>query len=538
MRPVNPRRLILRLLESSFVVAASPALRTSALSPSQHNCDWASNAHPPVYDCRGKVEPIWDSVCGKAVAHYAHAQPAVHSLTYACNGLGPNASLLFERMQGRTLVVMGESHHHNLFCALSCWLRLDAGKGAAFGQNRLPGPDGTKTFVMRLERPAINPTGQRAAVRFMLPACAAIASKSCDGELQSSLTVGGTRDRHPLKSTQSFLHRLVSTTRGDSDEWKFVLLFSLGASHYRAPWFDAADKAKTATWMGHAVPLAGREETFLCKRTGCYAQTGSAYQGAITHYARALQQVLPMLKELNTRNQSLVLVVEASPEHFPSLNSSLMQDRRMQRFLDDPGAFDKWMFSQLAWGAPLLKANLSGSLNAIRVLAAAQLVWPHWPTGSLKELPWDGWTKWGRAHIPTTVNRIEMSCADQPSPISCLEHHLQQAALSNGTLRRFFTTAAPFECVPHPPHDTGVLGWRAKAERLAINGSGLQLLERYVALAPRFDLHPGFGHPSRPPELWPAGLAHLDCNHFSFAPGAWDVEVQALLSALNTRFVV
>lgn len=498
-------------------------------------CAWAPSPRPPLYDCRGKVEPIWDEACALAAAHYAQAQPDVRLLTYSCNGLGPNASLLFERLQGKTLVVMGESHHHNLFCALSCWLRLEAGKGAAFSQRRFPGPNGTHTSVMRLESPETGPDRQQqAAVQFMMPACAAIESKSCISQPQSSVTAGGTRDRHPVKTAGSFLNRLVSSTRENLNEWELVLLFSLGHSHFRAPWFQAADAAKTATWMGNAVPLAGREEILLCGRAGCQA-SGSAYTKAITAYAAAVKQMVPALQELNAREKSLALLVEASPEHFPFLNSSLMQDRRMQQFLDDPGAFDKWMFSTLAWGAPLLKANLSGVHDAMRVLAATQLVWPDWPTG-LKELPWGGWTKWNRAHIPTTVNRVQTSCADHPDMIKCVEHHLQQAAVANGTLRRFFATDAPFECVPHSPMDNGILGWRAKAERLAINSTGLPLLERYLALQSRFDLHPGFHLPSRPAELWPAGLSSLDCNHVSFVPGAWDVEAQALSSALERRF--
>ena len=70
--------------------------------------------------------------------------------------------------------------------------------------------------------------------------------------------------------------------------------------------------------------------------------------------------------------------------------------------------------------------------------------------------------------------------------------------------------------------------WTADAERAVAREYGLELLSRYDARLPRWDLHPGVQRGKAP--------FYFDCAHSSFARGAFDVEASALFDAIEERF--
>ena len=204
-------------------------------------CAWIAGKQPASYDCRGKAGRLWDSACDKTVAHYSHTQTSrLRQLAYACDNDGngryvpANASSLASLLRGKTIVAIGDSLLHNLYCALSCHL-LDAAPSARFNNSRIPGPI-PGSVVMRLElgpeASAMQPPGPLNAlgsnwIQFVLPGCAAVSSRAaCGSQPQSTMQKSSKRDRHPAQNAASYAESLAKSTAVDSATWQLLVLYS------------------------------------------------------------------------------------------------------------------------------------------------------------------------------------------------------------------------------------------------------------------------------------------------------------------------
>jgi hypothetical protein len=213
------------------------------------------------------------------------------------------------------------------------------------------------------------------------------------------------------------------------------------------------------------------------------------------HYNQRAGRAAKVLARL--RNGSMGILVESAVPHFAANEADFADVDPI--LLDDEGSYGRFTVSGGTWLHRIARMpNASAALQAYRIARPAFSSWNQNPGNFPQSI----------AFGPASA------CGDDTRCIT-----KQRTLLARS-------------CAPRKG-GSGLVDWRVAAERAAAAAAGITTLRSFEARLSRFDVHPGLQGGSTS-----SMRTILDCSHSSFVPGAYDGEVLALASALNSEAAV
>ena len=205
-------------------------------------CSWSDSAAPSLYDCRDSEKfAVWRTACGHASAKYSANQP---SLRRASCG-SADATRMLNLMANRTVVVLGDSHALNLWCALTCWFYRKMRPSVSQVPRAQPLLGG---------RPVVDMCVGGSCISWMLPAC--FASHRC-GIAGAMIGASSNDCGMPL------LHELIRASNSTSSTsgavqggaLRFVVLFNWCGAYHQSTLYRLA---RETYWLPAGVANLSR----------------------------------------------------------------------------------------------------------------------------------------------------------------------------------------------------------------------------------------------------------------------------------------
>ena len=436
----------------------------------------APNGTAQQYDCNfaaGAAE--WRRVCSGVVAKYRSFQDGARPLQWSVQ---PDVTRLMTLLDGRHVVVVGDSQAMTVLCALTCWF---IGKGAV--SNRTS----TKRMTLSLGL-LVN--------HWVLPACARGAGRAACEAMSN-------KDGWCTS-------KVVESMRRDEELAPLVMLYNSCDSYITSPGFSYF-KDRLGR-LGSISALAEWEDplgdSFLRRP---FSREPTAFS---TGRAAGAMQSLRNLSEtgcgyLGVSNPAMIA-------HFPEV-PSVLESQNVS--IDAPGSYERFVLSAFAWTHALLQDNETAAVSAFSLLG---IVRPSWSTWKQSSGNYDPPTVVGLAHWVLQTGRCTGSSLTSASCVlSALTKFGGRGPADNRRLLRARSCAA-FE-----GEDTRS-EWRQRVLRSVAHQEGVPFLDSIRARRERWDTHPAIqsGRVS-------SVQAVFDCLHVSLQAGFWDGEIAALSSVLE-----
>ena len=482
-------------------MAASPNT-----SSAYGNYEWRHTAIARPYQCTSRHSTRWMRLClhGRWTASiddpYPHVQrhlELVPQYSLHSSNFTDASSRAIRLLNTRTVAMIGDSTAQNLWCALVCnFLQQD---GTTVDRNVTRGLGGMGMLRLRTTLGHIDFLEPRSIEND--------AAKAAFGDLK----------RLASAVQQGSLHKLVVLCN------PFGLHTSRSELQGAAYWiFRERSPLRTfQSWADLRLELCHRTRSYC--RAGTVATIEKAYLNKALSYATILAQLM----EGTGGADSLGILMESMPTHFPEVPGLLKEPREvdmMEDGLDERNSYDRFFVSALLWVHERLRRNTTSA-----VLKAMQISTP--AISSVGPVVGHA----DPAYIAGFARSEEAAaCAVHTSSLvaeNCYADALLAHPIAGGKRRSYFRLR---DCRPISSISTNGLrgqGWRQRLEAQAANTAGVPLLKRVAHRVRRWDLHPGIKWAK-----YTQSTALFDCLHSVRSPGSFDGELWELIFALEHRF--
>lgn len=252
--------------------------------------------------------PVWQTVCRSIATKYRAHQPALQASRWQCSGdshSAPNATRMLHQLANRTVLVLGDSHALNLWCALTCWFASD--QSVVTGTAVEAGPTGLPVLRMHATVGSVrrqHGTSPPAAF-WAMPRCYSAKSNRC-GESMAMVHNTETCDH-------GFLQRLAAGPAAQGH--RFVVLYN-PCGVYRHSLLYNVGTSWTRSISLHE--LAATDDPQRIWRSLVSAPRGGGlwhgpYNASVRHAAALLRQLA------DATDGGVGVLVETQPAHFPEV---------------------------------------------------------------------------------------------------------------------------------------------------------------------------------------------------------------------------
>ena len=486
---------------------------------------------PRRYACDDGRHPLWDAACSTTVR--SGKPTAARALEVS----GINISKVLKQLNGKTVVILGDSTSVELWCAMTCVLLQT---GAHFINSSHS--SALSSLIQGAATAHMQHYKIGADITWMLPSCGALKANCWTGHSQSLTIPCGQAFFDALRHAGFFsLNRPVGT--------ELVVIYNPCTAHYNSPLLDTTMRTwQQVTWSD----MLSRGEACLespIECFGCSWSTNSSLRGPHTcssrsslikeavvarlKWERKLRTVVDaaarILHELRLAGH-LGILLGSMPAHFQEV--SVAPSALHFGTLGIAHGYERFILTPLLRLIHHAKQCGLSELDRLHVREPSRA--PQCARNLLRALdihsnttvvPWTG-LKGGKnfAWFVHGALQVEARCAMERDPARCWQREIR----ASPTPIQQFANWRPRRCVPHKTSRTRNDEFTAvRLETQMAVVYGVPLLARFGSRMARWD-----GHKADSGGQDPAN-ANFDCLHSNFEPGVWDGELSAFQQLLE-----